>query len=139
VARTSATEVKKIVVVRNTVPETAALNSAITTANIVVTRVCVPYGEGYDETDADDIALLAEVEKYLAAHFFCIFKPRREFEQAKSVAQRIQTKVDLGLKLTHYGQQAIFLDVNGGLANKELEDATLKVNEKLEWLGTEYE
>jgi len=132
-ARTSDTEVRKIVKVRPKPVETDALASGITTANTLVTYVCIP--TGYDEVV--DAVLLAEIEKYLAAHFFCIFKPRRRSEQAGSVMETIESKVDLGLDVTRYGQQAKLLDVRGGLAVLDEIPPTAKVALGLAWLGTE--
>lgn len=130
-ARTSATEVRKIVKVRSVVAETDALNSAVTTADLVVTNVCIP--TGYNETT--DAALLSEITKYLAAHFFCIFKPRQDWQMAGKVASRGEPlKVDLGLDVTKYGQQAKFLDIRGGLKAKDQELGSVVTG--LTWLGT---
>lgn len=129
--RTTSTSVKEIVKIRSSVPDTKALNRGIKTANIIVSRVCAP---NYDEAnDTDDADLLVEIETYLAAHFYCIFKPRRLSEMAGKVQQTIESRVDLGLRVTRYGQQAIILDVSGALAG--LADGKVQVG--LKWLGTE--
>jgi hypothetical protein len=132
-ARTTAASVKEIVKIRSSVPDTKALNRGITTANLLVSRIVAP---NYDEDNEDaDAALLVEIETYLAAHFFCIFKPRRLMEMAGKVQQTIESRVDLGLRVTRYGQQAIILDVSGALAG--LADGKVAVG--IKWLGTELE
>lgn len=132
-ARTTPTSVKEIVKIRQSVPDTTALNRGIKTANIIVTRICAPnYDEDNEVADAD---LLVEIETYLAAHFYCIFKPRRVSEMAGKVQQVVMSKVDLGLQVTHYGQQAIRLDVSGALAGLDAK----KVQVGIKWLGTELE
>lgn len=132
-ARTTEADVKKIVKVKPTINDANALTEALVTATTVVDSIVVP--RGYDETLAADIALLSQIEKYLAAHFFCIFAPRREYEMAKTVAQRIETKVDLGFNVTRYGQQAMMLDRLGGL--KIANDPKNAGGIGITWLGTE--
>lgn len=56
------------------------------------------------------------IERWLAAHFYCIRDPRASQEQAGSVQETLQGKVDLGLKATLYGQEAMRLDTHGALA-----------------------
>jgi hypothetical protein len=56
------------------------------------------------------------IERWLGAHFYAIFDPRSVVEKAGSVLQQIQSRVDLGLNLTHYGQTAMRLDTQGALA-----------------------
>ncbi len=60
---------------------------------------------------------LKDIESWLAAHFIKIADPQVESESIKGVSQKNATKVDLNLALTHYGQQAMLLDWNGGLAS----------------------
>jgi len=56
------------------------------------------------------------IERWLAAHFYCILDARSRRERISSLTYESQTKVDLGLDVTHYGQQAKRLDTAGGLA-----------------------
>lgn len=80
------------------------------------------------------------IERWLAAHFYCVFDSRSLNEQVSSLRIQYQSKVDLGLDVTHYGQQAKVLDVNGGLAaldNLTTGDAALrKLKGGVRWLGT---
>jgi hypothetical protein len=84
------------------------LTPFIATANILVTRVCGSAGYSDEEIEM--------IERWLAAHFYCMRDPRATYETARSVAQSLQNKVDLGLATSHYGQQAMILDTKGGLA-----------------------
>jgi len=80
---------------------------------------------------------LAQIEKWLAAHFYTVRDMRAETEKAGSVSQKLQSKVDLGLATSHYGQHAMILDSTGGLA--ALNENTKKgkrAGVSVTWLGT---
>lgn len=114
--RTSSTAVQGII----EVDEDADLTPFIETANALVTEVCVPAGY--------DAARLELIERWLAAHFYAVLAPRAIVEQVGSagggVREQYESKVDLGLSITRYGQQAMMLDTTGGLA--ALNQATIK-------------
>ena len=80
----------------------------------------------------------AVIEKWLAAHFYTVRDPRAVREKAGSVSQENQSKVDLGLNTSHYGQKAMLLDYQGGLSalNKQMRDG-VKKTVGVTWLGTE--
>lgn len=80
----------------------------ILTASELVTELCVPAGY-------TDIRLEL-IERWLAAHFYAVRDPRATDEKAGSVGASYESKVDLNLNLTRYGQQALVLDTKGGLA-----------------------
>lgn len=61
-------------------------------------------------------ALLAEIEKYLAAHFYAIRDPQYQAKRTERASAEFQGKTGMGLDLTHWGQQAKLLDVTGTLA-----------------------
>jgi len=109
------------------------LNSAdvltpfIEAANDLVTNVCVPLT--YTATT------LELIERWLAAHFYCIAKPQLEFEKVSEAVEKPQAKIDLHLNQTRYGQQAMSLDYKGGLAN--LNAGMGKVRMGAFWLGTD--
>lgn len=63
-------------------------------------------------TDADKEI----IERWLAAHFYAVRDPRAIKESAGSVTVTYQGKVGLGFDVTEYGQQAMRLDIKGGLA-----------------------
>lgn len=103
------------------VDDTIPLTPFIQAANLLVNRVVVPAvddeGESfYDEDDADDAEALEIIERWLAAHFYAIRDPRPVFQAVTNIMDRFQSKVDLNLMVTHYGQQAMVLDTSGELA-----------------------
>jgi hypothetical protein len=59
------------------------------------------------------------IERWLTAHLYTARDPRTVSEKAGSVGATFQSKVDLGLNSSHYGQTAMRLDTNGGLAKVE--------------------
>jgi len=81
-------------------------------ANLLVTDVCVdpilPYS---DER-------LEQIERYLAAHFYDLDKPRTASESIKGGTSEKyeQISTDLGLSVTKWGQTAKVLDYKGNLA-----------------------
>lgn len=107
---------------------TIDLTPFIDAAHNLVVNVCVP--ECYsDET-------LTQIETWLAAHFYCIRRPRTNEEEADSIRDRFDSKVDLGLKVTRYGQMALMLDYKGALARynfANMGSGVPKVTAK--WLG----
>jgi len=86
-----------------------SLTPFIEVANSLVTNVCS------SDTDYDD-TLLELIERWLSAHFYAVRESRFKSQRAGSVSEEIQTKVDLGLDVTHYGQQAKLIDYKGHLA-----------------------
>lgn len=107
-AYTTALEVQSILADEYDALIAPSLDPFIETANQLIEEVCAPAGY--------TVGRLAEIEKYLAAHFYSVTKPRLESEGVGPIQNRIQSKVDTGLKVTHWGQQAIVLDTAGGLA-----------------------
>ena len=105
------------------------LSPFILPANELVTELCVPAGYSDERLEL--------IERWLSAHFYAIRDPRPVTERAGSVWFTAQSKVDLFLSVTHYGQQAMMLDTAGGLANlnKQKTRRSLSVH----WLGTEEE
>lgn len=145
-ARTNDTMVKAIIRVpanRQGVP--TDLTPFIDAANHMVDAVClvVPTG-GTTYTEA----MLTRIETWLAAHFYAVDDPRSQRDRISSLTKEIETKVDLGLDVTRYGQMAMRLDVNGGLAalnnamkeqTKKLPGAGTNMVGGVKWLGTPFE
>jgi len=102
------------------------LTPFITIANELVTELLA------GEHDATRLEL---IERWLSAHFYTVKDPRAEYEKAGEVAQRLQSKVDIGLRTSHYGQTAIILDTSGLLSSYS--DGKVKVIGGATWLGTE--
>jgi len=103
----------------------------IDAANSLVTELCSD--SGYSD------ARLAQIELWLSAHFYAIKDPRAKSEKAGSVGQTLQSKVDLALSVTHYGQMAMILDTAGNLAavNKQAQEGTATPSPGATWLGTD--
>ena len=95
------------------VPDDAAMLPFITVANELVTECCT--GDNGPATAYSDDRLEL-IERFLAAHFYTNRDPRLTDERAGSVGGSYQSKVDLGFDTSHYGQTAMRLDTNGGLA-----------------------
>lgn len=124
--RTTELAVAKIIKVKDSID----LEPFIETANSVVTAICT--------STSLTAAQLELIERWLAAHFYAIRDPRRSMERAADVAQSFRFKVDLGLKQTTYGQQAMILDTSGALAayDEQTTNGRPRVA-TVAWLGTE--
>jgi hypothetical protein len=113
--RTNATNVKAIIEVDSSIiVSDSDLDAFITTANELVTEICTGTTNG--PTPAYTATRLELIERWLSAHFYAIRDPRAKSEKAGSVGVSYRGKTDLNLALTHYGQQAMMLDTNGGLS-----------------------
>lgn len=135
-ARTTKTDVEGIVELdASVVPDDAALLPFITIANELVTECCVTGGPDTPYTD-DRLEL---IERWLTAHFYTVRDPRTTNEKAGSVGATFQSKVDLGFDTSHYGQTAMRLDTNGGLAKLNSDMKKGKPRVGVAWLGTDYE
>lgn len=131
-ARTTATNVKKIIEVDATIIVVDAdMDAFIDVANELVTEMCTGTTNG--PKTAYTASRLELIERWLAAHFYAIRDPRVKSEKAGPVGVNYQEKVDLNLSVTTYGQQAQMLDTNGGL--KSLDKNTAH-NVQVLWLGT---
>lgn len=129
-ARTTASEVEEIIEVEDGV----SLTPFITTANELVTEACT--GTNGPST-AYSAARLELIERWLTAHFYSIRVPRVAAEQAGPVLESVQYKIDLGLDVTLYGQQAQILDTNGGLARIDEQMRNGGAKASMFWLGTD--
>ena len=130
-ARTTVANIKKIIEVDLTIIAVDAdMDAFIDVANELVTEMCT--GTNGPST-AYTVARLELIERWLSAHFYAIRDPRVKSEKAGPVGVNYQEKVDLNLKLTHYGQQAMMLDTNGGLRSLDQNKA---YQVQVLWLGT---
>lgn len=104
------------------------LTPFIQSASMLVDKFCE--GVGYQEQE------LEMIERWLSAHFYAIRDPRRSAESAGSVAESYQYRLGLHLQVTTYGQMAMILDYNGGLAalNASIEDGKTGPPD-IAWLG----
>jgi len=114
----------------------------IEAGNSVTTQQCVN-SLTYTYTDI----LLELIERYLSAHFYEINIARQKFRAAGKVQDSMESKVDLHLNLTRYGQMAMVIDGAGNLAawNNALDDVKKPVDAgyrpkvAFTWLGTDDE
>lgn len=87
-------------------------------------------------------AILELIERWLSAHFYVVMDPRVQQEGVSGVYQQFEPiKVDLGLNLTKYGQQAMVLDYAGNLAalNLQIVKGRAAGASHTAWVGTERE
>lgn len=126
--RTTSDAVAAIIEVDASIP----LAPFIETASSLVEEICAPADIGYTSER------LELIERWLSAHFYAIRDPRTTNEKAGPVAATYESKVALHLDLTRYGQQAMLLDTNGGLAelNEEMQKPTKTRQAGVSWLGS---
>jgi hypothetical protein len=89
---------------------TASRVPFIAVANALVTRACVTDDSEYSSAD------LELIERWLAAHFYTVRAPVPTSESAGGVSQSLSVSVEVGLGSSMYGQTAMTLDTEGGLA-----------------------
>jgi hypothetical protein len=125
--RTSSAAVSAIIEVEPSI----SVTPFIEVANALVEELLAPTAIGYDATR------LELIERWLSAHFYAIRDMRAATEQAKSISQGFQYKVDLYLANTMYGQQVLILDTAGVLAalQKRVIEGTTRPG--MAWLGTD--
>jgi len=110
-----------------------SLDPFIETASALLDRVFAtydtPYPASYEEI----------IERWLAAHFYAVRDNRKDSEKADVVSEKNMYEVDLGFNVTIYGQQALALDDQGGLAAIQdgSQNGTLGGKISSCWLGTE--
>jgi len=125
-ARTTSEAVADIIEVDVTIN----LDPFISVANELVTEICSDAGYSAERLEL--------IERWLSAHFYTNRDPRAEQERAGPVSAKYQSKVDLNLSTSHYGQTAMMLDTAGGLAALSNSKGTRRTASVV-WLGTEEE
>ena len=129
-ARTTIDLVEGIIEVDSSI----GLTPFITAANALVTQCCTGLTTEYPASQ------LELIETWLSAHFYTVRDMRAERERAGSVEEKFQSKVDLGFSTSHYGQMAMRLDYQGGLASL---DVSIKKGVKsapvVTWIGKDRE
>ena len=107
--------------------EGTALDSFISTANALTDFLA--------SKDVDGVipaVLLAEIERYLAAHYYSLLDPLYRSKSTGGASGTFQGTDGMGLNSTHYGQNAIALDPTGRLLSLSKGSPVAKVA----WLGT---
>jgi len=115
------------------VDDSISLTPFIAAANSLVTERCTDLDVDY--TDAH----LVVIETWLSAHFYTVRDMRASEERAGPVSERFQSKVDVGFSTSHYGQMAMRLDYQGGLARLDNKLKRGGKSPRLSWLGKEEE
>lgn len=111
-------------------PSITDLTRFISAAEQLVDRQCVPTGK-YNASE------LANIEMWLAAHFVAIRDPRYASETMGAASVTMQNKIGMNLGSTPYGQQAMLLDDQGGLAYLDQHISVGKrARPRISYLGT---
>lgn len=128
-SRVTAVELRKIIEVDALFRDTQLI-PFMEMSHELVDELCLD--SGYTE------ARLTKIETWLAAHFYAIRDPRSTQESA-GVSAQYESRVDLNLALTRYGQQVLLLDTGGNFAalNIQARDGKNKGYVQTTWLGTE--
>jgi len=96
------------------------LDPFIEAATMLIDRV-VAVVKDDDGSDYYNSTQLEVIERWLAAHFYAVRDPRPVFEGVGKVQVSNESKVDLNLNNTRYGEQAMLLDSSGALARLNAE------------------
>jgi hypothetical protein len=115
--------------VRAAVPvlEGASLDQYIETANALTSYIA-----SKDSGSILTSTLLRKIETYLAAHYYALFDPQYASKATDGASGNfIVGQSGQGLNATHWGQQAIALDLTGTLADIAQGGATIDIT----WLG----
>lgn len=109
---------------------TITVTPFIAIANKLVDECCLDA----DYTDEK----LQEIETWLAVHFYCVRDPRTTSEGAGGVSASYQGVTGMYLEASTYGQAAMLLDTDGGLAalNQQARKGRSPVIGAT-WLGTD--
>ena len=99
--------------IRSTLPTDPLINVApfIPPANALTNKV-----SANDTGNVLNSAVLAEIERYLAAHFYALYDQQFLANKTADASANYQGKTDMGLDFTRFGQMAKTLDVSGYLA-----------------------
>ena len=127
-ARTTQDAVEAIIDVDSSITD---LTPFIDTASSLVDEVCAT-------VSSYGAARLELIERWLAAHFYAVQDPRLASENVGGAGGSYQGQTTMNLSATIYGQQAMVLDTNGGLAalNTNVTKGR-KPKVGVTWLGTE--
>ncbi len=138
-AYTTFAQVEKIIEIDSNITTDAA--EFIETANHLVVRLGLPTATDSSGAVYHDATSLELVERWLTAHFYAVRDPRVVREAAGSVSAQYESKVDLYLENTRYGQQALLVDHSGKLSdwNTEMKDDKKRSSGGVNWLGKPYE
>lgn len=115
--RATNTEIQLIIDVDTSITD-AMITAFGTSASVMVDNVFA------DDTTLDSTTL-AEIEKYLAAHFISLRDPRATEERNEEVWVKYQGQTGKRIEATYYGQMALSLDTTGQLAKAGMKKASI--------------
>ena len=100
--------------VRDLIDATSSISVSpfITTANAITDRVAAK-----DSANVLSAAILLEIERYLAAHFYEHRDPQYSMKKTERAEAIFQGQFGMGLQSSKWGQTAILLDETGFLAS----------------------
>jgi len=104
------------------------LDPFMTAANALINTIATDSGHSEEG--------LQLIETWLAAHFYAMRDPRSVQEAAGDVQVTYQSKVDLNLSTSHYGQMAMVLDTSGLLRQLNKGPGNIKTI-SVTWVGKE--
>jgi len=113
------------------IPDDFDLSGLIETAHFVVTNVCQTTYIAYNPDTTFINSTLEMIERWLTAHLYSCDHSRLLIEQIGKARDMIEGKVNLGLQLTHHGQQLMGIDFLGTLSSFGQTRRKVKVT----WLG----
>jgi len=108
------------------VKDTDSMRPFLDTANALTDKVAAE-----DSSDELTDAMLAEIEKYLAAHFAAHRHQQYASESTGGASATYQGQFGMGLSSTQWGQSAMIMDVTGYL--RDLDEGVTTVD--VTWLG----
>ena len=119
---------------RVTEPEVAAIiqtDKTLSLAPFIATATALTdHVSAQDSNSVLTDALLVEIEKYLAAHFYA-HRDQQYMEKTTGDARaKFQVAVEVGLASTQWGRTAVDLDVSGTLASLKDQNRA-----SMSWLG----
>lgn len=130
-ARTTVDNVEAIIDIDSGI----SLTPFIEVANALVTEVCASAVDS-DGALVYDSTRLELIERWLAAHFYHIRDPKPSRDEVDEIQVTYRSIVKIGFNNTHYGQMAMRIDTNGGLARLDNSIASgSSTTVSLSWLG----
>lgn len=111
-ARTTAEAVRDTLLADYNTADEPSLTQFINDANLVVTRVATCATAKGESLTTDE---LEAVERYLAAHLYCMTDPAYQEKKTEKAEAKFVGKTGMRLEATRYGQSALMLDYSGCL------------------------
>jgi hypothetical protein len=128
--RTTADNVKAILVNHYDLSNSPDLTAFIATANVLTDQV-----DACDTNNSLDATELELIERYLAAHFYAHSDQIAKSRTTGDASISFQGTTGKGLDSTQYGQTAMLLDETGCLTRKNTQMIEGKKRATVTWMG----